>query len=221
MPSYNISYYKYIYIILYIYTACLIGVPMGYNYAQKMSANCSLSLSFPAAHLFAETPSPPPCSWDWVCFSILKASIQLLNSHVSICIQPSMSMCWIFTKFETHCGVQPCNGRSRTSESLAEETLFGFKCQRVPKYQSILIITGRMGIVGTTKKVMTEPWNILNAKEGIASLDPSFFCSPSVIPKATGCLTESPIPCVFIVTKKIRPHRFGGEGVLIGGKQLH
>jgi hypothetical protein len=34
-------------------------------------------------------------------------------------------------------------------------------------------------------------------------------------------LTESPIPCVFIVTKKIRPHRFGGEGVLIGGKQLH
>ena len=186
-----------------------------------MSANCSLSLSFPAAHLFAETPSPPPCSWDWVCFSLLKASIQLLNSHVSICIQPSMSMCWIFTKFETHCGVQPCNGRSRTSESLAEETLFGFKCQRVPKYQSILIITGRMGIVGTTKKVMTEPWNILNAKEGIASLDPSFFCSPSVIPKATGCLTESPTPCVFIVTKKIRPRRFGGEGVLIGGKQLH
>ena len=35
MPSYNISYYKYIYNIIYIYTACLIGVPMAITTPKK------------------------------------------------------------------------------------------------------------------------------------------------------------------------------------------
>jgi hypothetical protein len=34
-------------------------------------------------------------------------------------------------------------------------------------------------------------------------------------------LINSAMSIKFQIQKKIRPHRFGGEGVLIGGKQLH
>ena len=57
-----------------VYTAWLIGVPM-MDYSTTTPKKSvfigrtempwmHLSLSFPAAHLFAETPSPPPVSMD-------------------------------------------------------------------------------------------------------------------------------------------------------------
>ena len=216
---YNIYiYYIYIIYILYIYyiyTACRTDVPMGYNYAQKMhSANCSLSLSFPAAHLFAETPSPPPCSWDWVCFSILKASIQLvklpcIHMHPTIHVHV-LDFHQIWDSLwgpALEWKVQNFREPRRRELSLVSNV------KRVPKISnsSILIITGRMGIVGTCwnhqKSHDWTDWNILKhkKKEGATpALTLVLICSPSVIPKANkGCLTESPIPCVFIVTNNI------------------
>lgn len=95
-----------------------------------------------------------------------------------------------------------------------KRTLFGFKCQTCP--QNIKLVDFNHHRQDGNCWNMLEPpkkswlnWlkhlETQKKKEGATpALTLVLICSPSVIPKANkGCLTESPIPCVFIVTNNI------------------